>query len=212
MIDMWAGPGGDSWFAVAYHGKTLVATAIGSSYERAVTAIAKCIPPETPRRMTTEASPFAVDTVRMLAELESGDESNKRFALSEEYVAEWLRLVLTTAAAVPLGYVSTYGKIASIAGVDARTVGRTMATNPLYPIVPCHRVVGADMALVGYGGRQDDGALRAKLDRLRAETRGCVEREIPVAGYTLPLYPVEWVIRKASSHLSIPDRQLSLFD
>jgi hypothetical protein len=69
-----------------------------------------------------------------------------------------------------------------------------MATNHLYPIVPCHRVVGADFSLVGYSGRQDTAALRAKLDRLRAEARG--HREERAAG-KLVVTPVEWAIHKA---------------
>ena len=56
-----------------------------------------------------------------------------------------------------------------------------MAGNPLYPIVPCHRVVGADMSLVGYGGKQTTGALTAKLSRLQAEARAQEERRLRTA-------------------------------
>lgn len=70
-----------------------------------------------------------------------------------------------------------------------------MATNPLYPIVPCHRVVGSDMSLVGYGGRQDSEALIAKLRRLIAESRGFkAEEEISLPYGRLTVYPAEWVI------------------
>jgi O6-methylguanine-DNA--protein-cysteine methyltransferase len=67
-----------------------------------------------------------------------------------------------------------------------------MATNPLYPIVPCHRVVGADFSLVGYGGRKNLPALQAKLARLSKEAKGfATEKEVLVNGRRLTVYPVE---------------------
>jgi O-6-methylguanine DNA methyltransferase len=105
--------------------------------------------------------------------------------------------VLRVAACIPSGYATTYGRIALAARTEARVVGRIMATNPLYPIVPCHRVVGADLSLVGYAGRQDASALRAKLDRLRAEVRGFAEEKVIDEAGGLVVTPAEWVLRKA---------------
>jgi methylated-DNA-[protein]-cysteine S-methyltransferase len=34
----------------------------------------------------------------------------------------------------------------------ARVVGAAMAANPFAPVIPCHRVVGSDGTLRGYGG------------------------------------------------------------
>jgi len=50
-----------------------------------------------------------------------------------------------------------YGEVAAAAGRPgaARAVGRVMATNPVPPFVPCHRVVAADGGLGGYGGGLD---------------------------------------------------------
>lgn len=60
---------------------------------------------------------------------------------------------------IPFGGTTTYGEIAAeIArrrGLDrmsAQAVGGAVGWNPLCIIIPCHRVVGADGALVGYGG------------------------------------------------------------
>jgi alkylated DNA nucleotide flippase Atl1 len=106
--------------------------------------------------------------------------------------------------------VTSYGNIAAAAHTEARVVGHVMATNPLYPIVACHRVVGSDMSLVGYTGRQDVPALRAKLGRLRAEAAGFdSEREIPETG--LVVYPVERVLEKAAREGIDPGVQLSLW-
>lgn len=59
--------------------------------------------------------------------------------------------------AIPYGETRSYGKLASELGAPggARAVGRAAAINPIAIVVPCHRVVGADGALTGYGGGLD---------------------------------------------------------
>ena len=63
--------------------------------------------------------------------------------------AVWERLT-----AIPYGQLSTYGQIAREIGRPraARAVGRANHLNPVVIIVPCHRVVGAQGDLTGYGG------------------------------------------------------------
>jgi len=55
---------------------------------------------------------------------------------------------------IPLGEIRSYGEIA--AQVDqpkaSRAVGNANRRNPVAIIVPCHRVIGSDRRLVGYGG------------------------------------------------------------
>jgi len=147
----------------------------------------------------------------MLADLDRGEESGKRFELSSLYVREPLRSVLRTAAAIPLGYVTTYGNIARAAHTDAQTVGQIMATNPLYPVVPCHRVVGADLSLTGYRGSRRTPALLAKLQRLRSEKQGFVEESTIEAAGPLKVVPVEWAIIRAAKDGVSGDRQLDLW-
>jgi methylated-DNA-[protein]-cysteine S-methyltransferase len=55
---------------------------------------------------------------------------------------------------IPYGETASYGAIAARIGWDngARTVGAINGQNPLPIIIPCHRVIGADGKLVGYGG------------------------------------------------------------
>ncbi|HEX7049748.1 MAG TPA: methylated-DNA--[protein]-cysteine S-methyltransferase [Longimicrobiales bacterium] len=55
---------------------------------------------------------------------------------------------------IPYGATISYGALAARVGRpgSARAVGRANGTNPIPIIIPCHRVVGADGALTGYGG------------------------------------------------------------
>jgi O-6-methylguanine DNA methyltransferase len=54
---------------------------------------------------------------------------------------------------VPYGETRSYGEIAAIVGAPqaSRAVGTANATNPLAPFIPCHRIVGSDGHLTGYG-------------------------------------------------------------
>ena len=55
---------------------------------------------------------------------------------------------------IPYGETRSYGDIARMLGrpTASRAVGRAVGTNPVAIIVPCHRVIGANGDLVGYGG------------------------------------------------------------
>jgi methylated-DNA-[protein]-cysteine S-methyltransferase len=64
------------------------------------------------------------------------------------------RQVLQIVHAIPYGGTRTYGDIAHEIGNPraARAVGRANATNPMPLVIPCHRVIGSDGKLHGYGG------------------------------------------------------------
>jgi methylated-DNA-[protein]-cysteine S-methyltransferase len=55
---------------------------------------------------------------------------------------------------IPCGATTSYGAIAESIGAPgaARAVGLANGQNPVAIIVPCHRVIGADGSLTGYGG------------------------------------------------------------
>ena len=67
---------------------------------------------------------------------------------------DFQRRVWSLTRAIPRGETRTYGKLAREAGSPnaARAVGQSMARNPWPVIVPCHRVVGHDGRLTGFGG------------------------------------------------------------
>ena len=55
---------------------------------------------------------------------------------------------------IPYGETTSYGELAERIGCPgaARAVGLANGQNPVAVIVPCHRVIGADGTLTGYGG------------------------------------------------------------
>lgn len=66
-------------------------------------------------------------------------------------------LVWSALRRIPPGTTTTYGAIAQRIGSPgaARAVGLANGANPIAIIVPCHRVIGADGTLTGYGGGLD---------------------------------------------------------
>jgi methylated-DNA-[protein]-cysteine S-methyltransferase len=78
------------------------------------------------------------------------------------------RQVLQHVCAIGYGHTRTYQDIATEIGKPgaARAVGRANATNPIPIIIPCHRVLGADGKLHGYGG---PGGVETKAWLLRLE-------------------------------------------
>jgi len=213
MISIYVKEVDGTWFGLAYTGEEIVATAINSTKEKTIGSLVRSIQFDVEQKIVEEGSEFAEKTIRMLKELDSGSEESKSFSLAAEYIPEPTVKVLKAAAAIPIGYVTSYGNIAKTADIEPRIVGRIMAANPLYPIVPCHRVVGADFSLVGYGGRKNLPALRAKLARLSKEVRGFTrEKEVLVNGKKLAVYPVKYVIKKAKKRGLDSSRQQKLFD
>jgi methylated-DNA-[protein]-cysteine S-methyltransferase len=76
-------------------------------------------------------------------------------------VTPFQRRVFERLLGIPYGQVVTYGRIAEDIGartdaggalVAARAVGQAVGANPIPIFIPCHRVVGADGRLTGFGG------------------------------------------------------------
>jgi methylated-DNA-[protein]-cysteine S-methyltransferase len=74
---------------------------------------------------------------------------------------------------IPYGETASYGEIAAEVGrPDAvRAVGSTNGRNPIAVIVPCHRVIGADGSLVGFGGGLPRKRLLLELEAEHAAPR-----------------------------------------
>jgi methylated-DNA-[protein]-cysteine S-methyltransferase len=73
---------------------------------------------------------------------------------------------------IPYGETRSYGEIAVQVGApgSARAVGLANGHNPIAIIVPCHRVIGANGKLTGYGGGVDRKLTLLELEKSRAAT------------------------------------------
>jgi methylated-DNA-[protein]-cysteine S-methyltransferase len=67
---------------------------------------------------------------------------------------EFQKKVWTTLASIPYGETISYAQLASRVGKPTamRAVGAANGRNPLPIVLPCHRVIGADGSLTGFGG------------------------------------------------------------
>jgi methylated-DNA-[protein]-cysteine S-methyltransferase len=94
---------------------------------------------------------------RQLDEYFAGSRQHFDLGVDLALQAEFNRRVLRELARVPYGEVVTYGELAARAARPraARAVGTVMNRNPLPIVLPCHRVIGANGKLVGYGGGLD---------------------------------------------------------
>ncbi len=75
---------------------------------------------------------------------------------------------------IPYGSTVTYGEIArmlekenAFPRVSARAVGGAVGHNPISLIIPCHRVLGSDGSLTGYGGGLERKAALLRLEGAR---------------------------------------------
>ena len=88
---------------------------------------------------------------------------------------------------IPYGQTVTYGSIAGelaaergLARMSAQAVGGAVGFNPICLIVPCHRVVGANGSLTGYGG-----GIRNKVALLELEGCDMTAFTVPKKGTAL---------------------------
>jgi len=89
---------------------------------------------------------------------------------------------------VPYGATSTYLQLAKDVGNEraVRAVGNAMAANPISIIVPCHRVVGSDGELVGYGGGLSLKRRLLTLEQRNASTLGTLNKGAQYIGAAHP--------------------------
>jgi methylated-DNA-[protein]-cysteine S-methyltransferase len=95
-------------------------------------------------------------SLRQLDEYLRGARKSFDMPIDWSLLRPFQRHVLELVFAIPYGQTRTYGDIAQEIGNPraARAVGRANATNPMPLVIPCHRVIGTDGKLHGYGGGQ----------------------------------------------------------
>jgi methylated-DNA-[protein]-cysteine S-methyltransferase len=110
------------------------------------------LPPPTARRDDTALR----DVRRQLDEYFAGTRQRFELKLAPRGTPFQLRVWMALRE-IPYGETTSYGRTAHAVGTPtgARAVGLANGQNPISIIVPCHRVIGANGSLVGYGGGLD---------------------------------------------------------
>ena len=95
----------------------------------------------------------------------------REFSLAlDAHGTEFQRSVWRALCGIPYGATASYGEIAKrIRNPNAvRAVGLANGRNPISIIIPCHRVIGADGSLTGYGGGIDRKRFLLALEKSQA--------------------------------------------
>jgi methylated-DNA-[protein]-cysteine S-methyltransferase len=107
------------------------------------------------RRIREEGkSRILVEATRQLEAYFSGELETFDLPL-ELYGTEFQRRCWLALGSIPYGQTVSYGEQARRLGLGsdaARAVGAANGQNPLPIVLPCHRVIGADGSLTGFGG------------------------------------------------------------
>jgi len=120
-----------------------------------ITAIA--FPGEVPTAQGADnPSPLIREAVRQLRAYFAGRLTHFELPLNPAGTA-FQKSVWQALLAVPHGATASYGEIAAAVGNPraSRAVGLANGRNPIAIVVPCHRIIGRDGSLTGYGGGLD---------------------------------------------------------
>ena len=111
--------------------------------------------------------PVLAETERQLADYFAGSRTTFELPIAPQGT-EFQKTVWRHLTRIPFGKTKTYGDLARTLGSPggSRAVGAACGKNPLAIVVPCHRVVGANGALTGFGG-----GLETKAELLALEAR-----------------------------------------
>ena len=115
-----------------------------------------------------ERSPVLEEAVRQLKEYFAGE--RREFTLPvDPRGTPFQKSVWRALCGIPYGETRSYGEIARAVGKPGacRAVGMANHRNPVSIIIPCHRVIGADGSLTGYGGGLERKRFLLRLERLR---------------------------------------------
>ena len=103
-------------------------------------------------------TPVFRDTCRWLDEYFAGHDPGFTPRYRIDGATPFRRAVIDEMLKIPYGATVSYGDIAKAierkrgGRVSAQAVGGAVGWNPICIVIPCHRVVGADGSLTGYGG------------------------------------------------------------
>ena len=101
-----------------------------------------------------DADPVLVETARQLGEYFAGDRQAFYLPLHPAGTPFQQR-VWSALQTIPYGETWSYGELAAAIGkgpLASRAVGLANGRNPIPVVIPCHRVIGVDGGLTGFGG------------------------------------------------------------
>lgn len=153
---------GEVWAAVSARGLVTVDFGVSqTNFERAVRKQTKSEIEYAPKQVD--------DMVYQIKEYLMG--KRQQFDLTIDWsvlASDFQRGALRRVFSIPYGETRTYAEIAAQIGHPQafRAMGRANATNPMPLVIPCHRVIGTDGKLHGYGGK---GGLKTKAWLLKME-------------------------------------------
>lgn len=124
--------------------------------------------PGAPQSATPDDGPFAAAAAQ-LSEYFAGRLTSFDLPVTMTGTA-FQRLVWSALLDIPYGTTVSYGELAAAIGRPsaARAVGLANGRNPVSIIVPCHRVLGSDGSLTGYGGGLERKQYLLALERRAA--------------------------------------------
>jgi methylated-DNA-[protein]-cysteine S-methyltransferase len=161
--------------AIAWEGAKIIATQLPEKTERALLAAMRRKLND-PLLTWSDSAPFFVRRLASMicAHLDGKPQKFPLHLLALERHSPFFQRVYACAGRIPPGELRTYGELAAAAGSHKafRAVGQAMARNPYPLLIPCHRVVGGNRALVGFsahGGVTTKSRL-LKLESCRAGT------------------------------------------
>jgi methylated-DNA-[protein]-cysteine S-methyltransferase len=128
-------------------GGSLVELSLFASAAAARTAMPSCA------ELRPDGPPPLLAARQQLAEYFAGE--RRAFALPLAPLGtDFERRVWQELAVIPYGETRSYAEVAAAIGRPAacRAVGRANGSNPIAVVIPCHRVIGSDGSLTGYGG------------------------------------------------------------
>lgn len=110
-------------------------------------------------------NPMLRETRRQLGEYFAGKRRSFELPLSPQGTP-FQRSVWTTLATIPYGETWSYRDVAHRIGKPeaVRAVGAANGRNPIPIVLPCHRVIGADGSLTGFGGGLPTKAFLLRLE------------------------------------------------
>ena len=109
--------------------------------------------PRKPEDEWQEDASANAEVIRQLRAYFSGDRENFDFPLAPEGTT-FQQKVWTELCEIPYGETISYGELATRIGNPkaSRAVGLANGSNPIPIVIPCHRVIGSNGKLTGYGG------------------------------------------------------------